>query len=237
MNSYLHWHKEQERQRRRNANKRRLVLALILAVLLLAALCLTVRGVEAPTSDDSGGVGIYPTESTETHQTPLNGQETIPAEVLTPAVYILPVEEPKIFVPYDVPLDEQLQKYTVEVAEYYGVPPELVFAIMTYEGAFDTNATADGGMSKGLMGIKEDACAAEMEMLGVTDLYNPYQNVTVGIVVLSDKLDSYDTVEEALMSYHAGAGKAEEIWFSKGIYSTEYSRKVAAEAERLREAH
>lgn len=129
---------------------------------------------------------------------------------------------------YDVPLDEGLLRYVCQCADDYEVPRELVLGVMWAESGYNPEAS-----SYGLMGIKADACVNEMQRCGATDLLDPYQNAMVGILVLADKLDTYDTVAEALMAYNAGNHNAHKFWFSKGIYSTEYSQKVLAEAERV----
>ena len=73
-----------------------------------------------------------------------------------------------------------------------------------------------------------------MEQLGCTDLHNPYHNVTVGITILASHVERYDgNIEMALVAYNAGASGANKYFFSKGVYSSSYSRAVLETAEEL----
>lgn len=65
-----------------------------------------------------------------------------------------------------------------------------------------------------------------MKRLGVTDLLNPYENVTVGIDILAECIGKYSTLEEALTVYNAGPSGAEELYFSKGIKANEYALAI-----------
>ena len=73
-----------------------------------------------------------------------------------------------------------------------------------------------------------------MDKLGVDDLLDPYQNVSVGIDFLAELIKKYDgNVEKALVAYNMGASGAYKNCFSKGVYSSKYSRAVLAKAESL----
>lgn len=67
-----------------------------------------------------------------------------------------------------------------------------------------------------------------MKNLGVDNLYNPQDNITVGIDVLAEKLGKYQDTEMALIAYNTGDAGAYENYFSKGIYSNSYSQAVLA---------
>ena len=96
-----------------------------------------------------------------------------------------------------------------------------------YESSFNADAIGDNGAGMGLMGINPRWCWPEMEKLNCPDMRDPYQNVTVGIDIFSQKLAKYDwNTEMALMSYNAGDAGAHRLWFDKGIYSTTYSSNI-----------
>ena len=86
----------------------------------------------------------------------------------------------------------------------------------------------------GLMQIQPRWHSERMEQLGCTDLYDPYQNVTVGISILAEKLAKYDSAGEALTAYNAGDYGAYTHYFGKGIYANAYAEKILAYAEELR---
>lgn len=74
----------------------------------------------------------------------------------------------------------------------------------------------------------------KMKKLGVANLYDPRDNVLVGIDILAEKLEKYEDAEKALIAYNAGDAGAKKHYFSKGIYSSSYSRAVLKIAEEIR---
>ena len=82
------------------------------------------------------------------------------------------------------------------------VSVDLVRALIQAESAFNPRAVSPKG-ALGLMQLMP-ATAAE---LGVTDAFNPAQNVPAGVKYLKQLLDTYDgRVELALAAYNAGPG-------------------------------
>ena len=74
-----------------------------------------------------------------------------------------------------------------------------------------------------------------MEQLGCTDLFDPYQNVTVGIAIFSSHMNRYDgNVGMALTAYNAGASGANKYYFSKGVYASQYATSIMAYADDIR---
>ena len=144
-----------------------------------------------------------------------------------PADNIVEVEpEPEIDI-YPVNLDANLQRYIIETCEKYTINPSIIIAMCFYESSFNIDAIGDNGAGMGLMGINPRWCWPEMEKLNCPDMRDPYQNVTVGIDIFSQKLAKYDwNTEMALMSYNAGDAGAHRLWFDKGIYSTTYSSNI-----------
>ena len=134
--------------------------------------------------------------------------------------------EPEIDI-YPVNLDADLQRYIIETCEEYTINPSIIIAMCFYESSFNVDAIGDNGECMGLMGISPRWCWPEMEKLNCPDMRDPYQNVTVGIDILAQKLAKYDgNTEMALMSYNAGDAGAHRLWFDKGIYSTTYSSNI-----------
>lgn len=128
---------------------------------------------------------------------------------------------------YPVDLDADLQRYIIETCKEYQINPSIVIAMCFYESSFNADAVGDNGEGMGLMGINPRWCWPEMEKLICPDMRDPYQNVTVGIDILAQKMAKYDgNPEMALMSYNAGDAGAHRLWFDKGIYSTTYSSNI-----------
>ena len=134
--------------------------------------------------------------------------------------------EPEIDI-YPVDLDADLQRYIIKTCEEYTINPSIIIAMCFYESSFNADAIGDNGEGMGLMGINPKWCWPEMEKLNCPDMRDPYQNVTVGIDIFTQKLAKYDwNTEIALMSYNAGDAGAHRLWFDKGIYSTTYSSNI-----------
>ena len=139
---------------------------------------------------------------------------------------IEPKPEPEIDI-YPVNLDADLQRYIIETCEEYMINPSIIIAMCFYESSFNADAIGDNGECMGLMGISPRWCWPEMEKLNCYNMRDPYQNVTVGIDILAQKMAKYDgNPEMALMSYNAGDAGAHRLWFDKGIYSTTYSSNI-----------
>lgn len=129
---------------------------------------------------------------------------------------------------YDVPLSTDLQEHIKELCDDYGVDMPLALAIIGQESNYRPDAAGDNGNSLGLMQIQPRWHQGRMDDLGVTDLLDPYQNVTVGIDLLADLIEKGGT-RWAIMAYNAGAETAD---YHTAIGTT---TDYAAEVEQLRE--
>ena len=132
---------------------------------------------------------------------------------------------------YDIPLDDELQDYIIETSEERGVDPAIIIAMIKRESQFDIDIVGDKGKAFGLMQIHPRWHSDRMEKLGVTDLLDPYQNVTVGIDIMAELLDGGESVEWALMAYNGGYAHANRH-IEAGTLS-EYATDVLEFAEEL----
>ena len=135
---------------------------------------------------------------------------------------------------YDVPLNEDLQIFIIDLCEEKHIDPALVFAVIAVESNFNASTCGDSGNSHGLMQIQPRWNQDVMSRTGCYDLFDPYQNVTVGIEILAAKLDTYGgDIGKALTAYNAGDGGAWNYYFSQGIYASGYAVAVMSYAENL----
>ena len=204
--------------RTRNEIRRDRILAtacLILLAALVLVVCTIAEAITKNVAVNRDSIVVYREE----------GQD-IPVDYSEVPNVVEPEPEPEIDI-YPVNLDADLQRYIIETCKEYQINPSIVIAMCFYESSFNADAVGDNGEGMGLMGINPRWCWPEMEKLNCPDMRDPYQNVTVGIDILAQKMAKYDgNPEMALMSYNAGDAGAHRLWFDKGIYSTTYSSNI-----------
>ena len=136
---------------------------------------------------------------------------------------------------YSVPLKADVQRCIKDLCTEEGMDPTVIIAMIEVESNYDSDALGDGGNSFGLMQIQPRWHSERMQALGVTDLLDPKQNVTVGIDILAELVAKYEgNIEMALVAYNAGPTGAYRHWFSRGVYSSDYSKKVLAISAELK---
>lgn len=179
------------------------------------------------------GLATGASRPTKTSEEPFKPAAITPAAVVAPILVATspptpeplpetPKEPESRYVIYDVPLSKELQRYTQDVCEEYGVNYPLVLAIMKQESEFRTDAISTTG-DHGIMQINAGNHEWLEGVLGITDWLDPEQNILAGVYVLS-QID-YDDPHQILMSYNCGPSGAKNLW-ADGIYSTAYSRAV-----------
>ena len=100
--------------------------------------------------------------------------------------------------PYDASINEHARRQ--------GVAPELVRAVIQVESAFNPVAVSN----KGAMGLMQLMPATAQE-IGVSNPFDPDQNIRGGVTYLKQLLTRYDQkVELALAAYNAGIGNVEK---------------------------
>lgn len=134
---------------------------------------------------------------------------------------------------YNVPLDIDLQIYIITQSEAHGIHPSIIFAMIEKESTYRAEVLGDNGNSYGLMQIQPRWNKDRMDKLGVTDLLDPFQNVTVGIDLMGELFNDYGDIGKALMAYNMGAPAANKN-IRKGICSSSYSRAVMERSEEIK---
>lgn len=115
-----------------------------------------------------------------------------------------------------------------EIGKEYNICPELLQAIAFQESRFQADAR-NGGCT-GLMQVNPAWHEDRMRMLGVTNLYDPEQNMEVAADYLQELFGRYEDVGTVLMVYHGEAGAVDKIEASQ--YADEILERSAA-LERL----
>lgn len=163
----------------------------------------------APAETEPAPVTEETVEQTIVETTTVAAETEPPTEAVSSRPYI-----------YDCTLSDDLQQHIYDTCARYGVPYELVMAVIKKESTFNTGAR--NGSCVGLMQLHSGYNSGIASSLGVS-LYDPYGNTTVGIYVIAD-LMSRHSMSDALICYNMGEYGAKPYLGG----STSYSRKVMA---------
>lgn len=102
--------------------------------------------------------------------------------------------------------DKNLEEIYTEASQTYGVSVDLLKAMTKQESNFNPNATSRSG-AQGLMQLMPATAAG----LGVTNAYDPYQNIMGGAKYIRQMLDKYNgNVSLALAAYNAGSNNVDK---------------------------
>lgn len=100
----------------------------------------------------------------------------------------------------------QWRDLVAQIAPEYGVDPNLELAIIQQESGGDPNALSATG-ARGLTQLEPGTAAG----LGVTNSFDPAQNIRGGVQYIADQLRAFDgDVSKALAAYNAGPGAVQK---------------------------
>lgn len=128
-----------------------------------------------------------------------------------------------------VEVPEQVIIISEELGERYNISPELIQAICWRESRFQTDAEDRGCI--GIMQVYAKWHRGRMERLGVTDLYDMRQCMTVAVDYLAELAQGTD-VAEALSIYHGESQVQERMERGELSGYVETILEVAADLER-----
>lgn len=120
------------------------------------------------------------------------------------------------------------EPYIEAAAAKYGIDPALIKGVIHTESSFDPNAESSVG-AKGLMQLMDGTARG----LGVTNSFDPKQNIEGGTRFLSYLLNKYDgNVQSALAAYNAGPGRVDRSGITGGSNFDELVHLLPKETQR-----
>ena len=87
------------------------------------------------------------------------------------------------------------------MSQKYGVPEKLIQSVIKTESDFNPDVVSSAG-AQGLMQLMPQTA----KELGVTDAFDPKQNIEGGTKLLKQHIDTYGNLELVLAAYNAGPG-------------------------------
>lgn len=122
--------------------------------------------------------------------------------------------------------DDLVDAYIVDSSRRYRIDPLLIYAQMGQESSFKPRALSNKGAS-GLMQLMP----ATARRLGVTNIYDPKQNIEGGVKYMRILLDMFDgDLRLALAGYNAGEGAVIKYGYQIPPYNEtkDYVRRISA---------
>lgn len=149
-----------------------------------------------------------------------------------PPVISLDVSTENDFIPLDVPMNTDLQKYIYDLCGN-DIEFPLVMALIKQESSFRPNVISETD-DWGLMQINEINHERLTDELGVTNYLNPYENTKAGVHLLKELFEKYELPVMVLMVYKHGEKGASDLW-DEGVFETTYTNEILKSADEYRQ--
>lgn len=185
-----------------------------------------VRIIEIHEQEQPKETEVLASEVVETEVQIMTPVESV--DQVEPVTEVTEVTEP-IPARIECSLDDQTQQMILERCEELGLDFGFVMALIYRESSFNPNA--DSGSSVGLMQVNRINHGWLSKDYGLTDFFNPEQNVKAGTIILKNLFDKYENPRLVLMAYNMGESGARKKW-NNGVYSTDYAESVIRLADK-----
>lgn len=129
--------------------------------------------------------------------------------------------------------EEQVRELAEEIGTEYAICPELLQVLAFHESSYKEDA--ENGGCIGLMQIDPKWHEKRMEELGITDLYDPEQNMWCAADYLAELAGKYEDIGMAFMVYTGDSGAWEYCETGEGL--SEYVEELLRESEQLEREH
>jgi len=132
--------------------------------------------------------------------------------------------------PEELSSEEQINDYIFTICSEYDVDPFLIQSIVWHESNYIP--TVANGNCLGLMQVSSYWHADRAERLGVTDFYDPYSNILLGVDFIAELQSKHKDDKLVLMLYNMKWKTAYNL-YNKGIIS-DYAQSVLAMRNELK---
>lgn len=179
---------------------------------------------DVQTAEDKSSSAAQETGSVSSGKSTIPANEMVTTEI-TGAKPSASVDASGVYNAGSLVCSEELNRYFKEASDTYGVDVKLLKAIAKAESDYNPNDTSRSG-AMGIMQLMPSTAAG----LGVTDGYDPYQNIMGGAKYIAQKISLYNgDLELALAAYNAGSGNVKKYGGIPPFPETQrYVKKVMA---------
>jgi soluble lytic murein transglycosylase-like protein len=125
---------------------------------------------------------------------------------------------------------ETINDYVRDISKQYNMDPTLIMSVIQQESEY--NPKAKNGNCLGLMQVSARWHKDRADRLGVTDFYDAYSNVLLGVDYLSELRDKYKDMRLVLMLYNMEHDTAVRLYKSGQI--SNYAKTIIARAEQYK---
>lgn len=126
--------------------------------------------------------------------------------------------------------EKEINIYVKDICKEYSIEPELVMSMIYYESSY--NPTAKTGDCIGLMQISKRWHKERAKKLGVENIYEPRDNILLGVDYLSELFTKYKDPKLVLMMYNMNHKTAIRLY--KQGKTTKYAKRVLARTKKLK---
>jgi hypothetical protein len=123
-----------------------------------------------------------------------------------------------------------INNYVKEISAKYKVDPWVIMSMIQTESEYNPNAK--NGNCLGLMQISSYWHRDRARQLGVTNFYDPYSNILLGVDYISELINQYGDIRLVLMLYNMDHNTALRMYKNGQI--TDYARTILARAEQYK---
>lgn len=135
-----------------------------------------------------------------------NALKKIMEEIKTPKIQKpIPLNQNN-YVPFKLNLPKDILDTVKKASSIFKVPEKLILSVIKAESNFNPNAVSPKG-AVGLMQLMPQTA----QSLGVTNAFDPVQNIMAGTKYLSNLIQNLQNVPLALAAYNAGLGNVKKF--------------------------
>lgn len=121
-----------------------------------------------------------------------------------------------------------INKHILDIARQYNMKPEFIMSIIQQESEY--NPKAKNGNCLGLMQVSSYWHKDRASRLGVTDFYDAYSNILLGVDYISELMTKYKDPKLVLMLYNMDHNTAMSMYKNGQI--SNYAKTILARAEK-----